>query len=248
MMVREDNLLLAWLRRMLLGDRLESSTAEVERLRREIDDLRRQTEQMRQVVADPATVRPLLAEVLRQECSAEPSRFAAALRPVVEDCLSRREASLKLRRSRRSLGWLSAGAALFTVALVLVIGRANVTRVIEAKDAVARESVREALAPQAVTIQEQKGGFGLGEASRSDADLVRQVRARLSSCRELFGSRVALSVADGWVWLRGTSTPAGRAAADRALADLGDGVFVVNQLEVAAPASAASLAAPRPEG
>jgi hypothetical protein len=75
--------------------------------------------------------------------------------------------------------------------------------------------------------------FGLGQAELRDDDLAHAVRERLGACEQLTGATVKFSVKDGWVWLRGHASATGRDAADRALADLGAGVVVVNQLSVA---------------
>jgi len=83
---------------------------------------------------------------------------------------------------------------------------------------------------QGVILEQRNDGFGLGQSPLTDEQLVREVRSRLAKCPDLAGAAISFSVKDGWVWLRGETTAAGREAATHALADLADQAVVVNQL------------------
>jgi hypothetical protein len=85
--------------------------------------------------------------------------------------------------------------------------------------------------PATVILEQSERGFGLGLAGFSDEELARAVRQRLSGCAELIGAPVSFAVKDGWIWLAGEASAAGREAASRALAGLGDDVMVVNQID-----------------
>ena len=224
-----------WLRSILLGDRDER----LARLEREVDALRR-------AAVDPTTVRPVVVQVLRQELQRSPQEMAAILEPLLQEMLSPRTAASP-EPHRRSPRWLPAAAAGM---LLMVGGGFGETRWSPPAPAVSSASASHPVEvaasapaaapvskPQAVILQESNGGFGLGHAQLSDAQLAREVRTRLASCKKLAGAAVSFSVKDGWVWLRGETTASGRDAAERALGDLGGGAFVVNQLVVGKPAA-----------
>jgi len=214
------------LRRLVLGDHGEITA-----------QLQREVAELRAALRDPAMVRALIIEALYEEARSAPAEVAAALRPAMEGMLPQPQAE---QRSRHRWPWLSGTTALAITAVVAVLSQANVAAVSSAS---ARASAP--LAPGAVsahvpvsTIWEDLSmGFGLGQAHVADGKLAREVDRRLASCNELAGARIHFSVKDGWVWLRGEATASGRAAADRSLADLGDGVLVVNQLTVVPPQS-----------
>jgi len=155
------------------------------------------------------------------------------LRPAMEGMLQQPQAE---QRSRHRWPWVSGTTALAITAVVAVLSQANVAAVSSAS---ARASTPPASAhvPISTVWEDLSMGFGLGQAHVADGELAREVDRRLASCNELAGARIHFSVKDGWVWLRGEATARGRSAADRALADLGDGVLVVNQLTVVPPQS-----------
>lgn len=86
---------------------------------------------------------------------------------------------------------------------------------------------------QAAILRFGSWGFGLGEAKLSDGEIAGEVERRLRALPELAGERIDVSVRDGWVWLRGNVDSAARAAVEKALVGLPEGVVLVDQLEVA---------------
>jgi BON domain len=210
------------LRRWLLGEHAETT----ERLRREVEELR-------QLVCDPAVLRVRVLAALHDEVTAAPAGVAAALAPVVDDMIRQRTAPPEVpRRGRRHWPWLSAVAAACMAGLgFLMMWQGGGAAVSASAEQIA--SPAPSAVPARVAIAEERSdGFGLGQAKLSDEALAREVRSRLAACDELIGASVSFSVKDGWVWLRGEATIAGREAASRALAGLGEGVLVVNQLTV----------------
>ncbi|MFI5366489.1 MAG: hypothetical protein ACHQ4J_12790 [Candidatus Binatia bacterium] len=205
------------LRRMVLGHRAQL----IDRLERDVQDLQR-------TVRDPATVRALVAEALQEELKAAPAEVAAALLPTLETHFARRAAPSGLRHARASLSWLSAIVVAMLASLAVNTWRPQGTGVSEATEA--RPEHQAPTAPQAVLLEQRSDGFGLGQSTLPDDQLAREVRARLAGCPELVGAPISFSVKDGWVWLRGETSTAGREAVTHALADLGDQAFVVNQL------------------
>jgi hypothetical protein len=176
-------------------------------------------EEVRSALRNPATIRPLVLAALRDEPA-----VAAALQPVVEAVLRRNAAPATRQRAFHRNGWAVAAA----VALIAIL---VIPRVAGVSEATAESPlVASAKQPTSVIIEERDDGFGLGDAQVSDAELAQQVRNRLTACKELADARVSFSVKDGWVWLRGEATPRARRAAEEALQDLRNGIFVVNQL------------------
>jgi BON domain len=199
----------------------------IEQLRHDVQDLQRQ-------VQDPARLRPLVAAALREELATVPPAVLAALVPAVRECLREGAAGETVRSSHRIWSGLMA-----VVGLVLVgsagTGWAPQDVGVTAARAVSRApQVPPAPSALAVNLQEDDAGtFGLNPSKKTDAALSRLVRARLQGCAALAGAHIRFAVKDGWVWLRGETTAAGRAAAAAALRDVGTGVLVVNQLRIA---------------
>ncbi|MFI5396649.1 MAG: hypothetical protein ACHQ9S_14035 [Candidatus Binatia bacterium] len=209
------------LRRVVLGDYAQTTL----QLKHEIEELRR-------TLDDSATLRARLVEGLHEEAQTAPERLAAALMPVVDQLLRQRTASPSQPSTRHYWPWLSALTAAGVAAVVLMNWHGPAAVVSAATEQAPASAVEYAAAPLPPILEEQAAGFGLGQASVRDEELAREVRARLSVCEQLMGARVLFSVKDGWVWLRGGVSAGGRDAADRALADLGEGVVLVNQLTV----------------
>jgi hypothetical protein len=216
--------------------------ARLARLEREVQLLRRDP--------SPPVISPeVLLETLRQMAQSHPQEVATVLESV--RARGDETAVARVRQPRRSpRRWSVTVVAAATVLLAAARGdlhddpaprapvkdgesarRLDPGAVVEARP----PNVREARAPS-VVLEETELGFGLGESARTDDELRIEVRDRLASLPELAGTRVRLSVRDGWVWLRGEATPDAREAATAALDDLGAGVLVVNQLVVPAPA------------
>lgn len=210
-----------WVRRFVLGHRVHV----IDRLDREVQDLQ-------QAVRDPATVRALVAAALREELSTAPAEVAAALMPTIEERLAARETTTTPQRSRPPLSWLSAIVVAMLASLAVSTWRPQGAGVSQATEANPERPVAQAPAPQAVILEQRNDGFGLAQSRLTDDDLAREVRARLAGCSDLVGVPMSFSVKDGWVWLRGESSARGREAATRALEDLSDRAFVVNQLVV----------------
>jgi hypothetical protein len=215
-----------WLRRVALGEYAETTL-----------QLKREVEALRRALDDSAALRARVIEGLHAEAQAAPEKLAAALAPVVDELLRQRGNGRPLRSPRHYWPWMSALTAASAVAVVLMNWYGPAAVVSAATEqapapAVEYAAVPHATVPLAPILEEQGVGFGLGQASIRDEDLAREVRARLSACEQLTGARLQFSVQDGWVWLRGEVSASGRDAADGALADLGDGVVVVNQLAV----------------
>jgi hypothetical protein len=212
------------MRRVALGEYAETTL----QLKREVEELRR-------ALDDSAALRARVIEGLHAEAQAAPEKLAAALAPVVDELLRQRSNGRPLRSTRHYWPWMSALTAAGAAAVVLMNwhGPAAVVSAATEQAPALASAVEYAAVPLAPILEEQSVGFGLGQASRRDDELAREVRARLSVCEQLQGAKVQFSVKDGWVWLRGGVSASGRDAADRALADLGDGVVVVNQLAAA---------------
>lgn len=200
-----------------------------------IDQLERDVQYLQRAVGDPATVRTLVAEALQEELKAAPATVAAALMPTLETHFARRAAA-SAPHARPSMSWLSAIVVAILASLAVNTWRPQGTGVSEATEAKPEHPA--ATAPQAVLLEQRSDGFGLGQSTLPDDQLAREVRARLAGCPELVGAPISFSVKDGWVWLRGETSRVGREAAVRALADLGDQAFVVNQLTTAESALA----------
>lgn len=213
------------LRRLVLGDHGEITA-----------QLQREVAELRTALRDPAMVRALIIEALYEEARSAPAEVAAALRPAVEGMLQQPRAG---QRSRHRWPWLSGATAVAITAVVAVLSQANVAAISSASASAAAGTGAAPAAPVPISTvwEDLSMGFGLGQASVADTELAREVDRRLATCSELAGARIHFSVKDGWVWLRGETTASGRAAADRALADLGNGVLVVNQLTVVPPQS-----------
>ena len=209
------NVVMDRLRQMLLGSHSQVTA----RLERELDELRRS-------VRDPSTLRALVVEALQEEINADPSRVAAVLTPAL-DQLTRARAAAKPSTPSRQWALLPVLIAVAAAGLGAMSWRGHSSAV---NAATQKSPATETGNPMVALVEERSDGFGLGEAARNDAELVREVRARLSGCVALAGAQVSFSVRDGWVWLRGEASADGRAAAARALDGLGPGVLVVNQL------------------
>lgn len=205
------------LRQMLRGNHAEMTA----RLEREVEELRR-------TLHDPAVLRALVVEALQEEIAADPSAVATVLTPALDE-LMRQRAAATPRATARPWSWLPVLIVITGVGAALMNWRGHGSMV-----SAATEQAPAALTAHAVVpvVEQHDDGFGLGRATRSDAEIVRDVRARLAGCPELIGASVSFSVKDGWVWLRGEASAGGRDAATHALADLGQGVFMVNQLVV----------------
>ena len=212
------------LRQMLLGNHSQVTA----RLERELDELRR-------TLHDPATLRGLVVEALQEEIRTDPSGVAAVLTPALDQLTRERAAAQPPRALTRQWPLLSLLAIVAAAGFGLMNWRGPSSVVNAATE---QAPVTDTGRTAAAVVEERSDGFGLGEATRSDADLVREVRARLSGCSALVGAQVSFSVKDGWVWLRGEASAAGRDAAARVLSDLGPGVLVVNQLAVSEAAEA----------
>lgn len=217
-------ILARWLRPQLLG----GVEAEIARLQREID-------RQRAALADLEGLRPQIDQMLAAEARPGSVPTAASLQPMIEAMLRRRERERSRRRWRAAAAMiaLTGGSALVAWRWPLELARFDPAREHVAHEpAPAAAQVAEPQpAPPALTLVEQREGFGLAQAQRSDTDLAAEVRARLLGCPELAGVELRFSVKDGWIWLRGAAGEGARHAADRALADLGQGVLVVNQIE-----------------
>lgn len=210
------------LRRMVLGDHGEITA-----------QLQREVAELQAALRDPAMVRALIIEALYEEARSAPTEVAAALRPAMEGMLQSR------RARRRRWPWLSSTIAVVITAAVAVLSQANVAALGSASARATAAGAAPPVKPVPVSTvwQDPSVGFGLGQAHVPDSALAHEVTRRLAACKELAGARIRFSVKDGWVWLRGEATASGRAAADHALADLGDDVLVVNQLSVVPPPS-----------
>ncbi|HVN83422.1 MAG TPA: BON domain-containing protein [Candidatus Binatia bacterium] len=219
----------ARLRQMLVGNHSQVT----ERLERELDELRR-------TLRDPLALRALVIEALHDESLADPATVAEALGPALQHWGHEHPRTPPRLPGARARSWLP---------LIVVVAVGAAAAGWRGHGSVVRAATEQVTHPQSVQqlhdvvpmIEERHDGFGLGNASRSDAELVGEVRTRLSGCRDLVGARLSFSVTNGWVWLRGESSGRAREAATRALADLGDDVMVVNQLIV-------SDAGPSPTG
>jgi hypothetical protein len=212
-----------WLRRQVLGGQRLVAAEDFAQLQREVAAVRAQ-------LVDRAEIGKAVVEALRAELRAHPGELAAALRPAVEDCLRRREASRQLQRpQRRVRRWFSSGTLLLAAAVALIARAPLGSGTIGAADAGGLALV----ASGPAMIAEERRGFGLGEAAISDEAIADLVRERLAGCATLEGARVRVAVTDGWVWLRGAVNAEARGVVDAALDGLGEGVFVVNQLVVA---------------
>lgn len=218
-----------------------------ERLRRhllagveaDIARLRQEVEAQRAALKQAESLRPLLAEI-EERTARPPEQIAAELRPFIEDLVRQRESQRARERSRRRR------RAAAVVAAVAAIGAGglwwwrngsaelSLAARAEARAAAAVppvEASAPAVAAARLVREESIAGFGLGQSTADDADLEEAVRARLSACPSLAGAEIRFAAKDGWVWLRGRASDAGREAAGEALAGLGDGVVVVNQIE-----------------
>lgn len=210
-------------------------------LRQDLERLARAVEGQGAAWRDPEALRPLVDDALAAQAARQPERLAEALRPIVTGLVRAEERRRALRRRRVIAAVLavSGGAG-------LLLWRHEVPRSVAAPHlpslamtapaATAGEgptAAGEALA--AVVLAEDEGGFGLGHAARSDAELAGEVRQRLARCAPLRGAEVSFAVREGWVWLRGRASEAGREAAAAALGDLGEGVVVVNQITGSGP-------------
>jgi hypothetical protein len=205
------------LRRLVLGHRAQL----IDRLERDVQDLQR-------TVRDPARVRALVGEALREELRAAPAEVAAALMPTLETHFTGRGTSAVPEHGRSSLSWLSAVVVAMLASLAVSTWRPQGAGVSEATEGMPERQV--VPAPQTVILEQRRDGFGLGQSTLTDDQLVHEVRTRLANCPELAGAAISFSVKDGWVWLRGETSVGGREAATRGLEDLADRAFVVNQL------------------
>jgi hypothetical protein len=214
--------LVEWLGRALVGDYLETTV----RLEQEIEQLKR-------TLDDPDVLRPLVTEALHRQAEDAPTALAAALTPLLDELLRQRSLSDPQQTSRRYWPWLSLLTATGTAGLLLLSWRGPAAMVSAATERVpASAGAHAAVSPGPSLDEHAAGVFGLGHAELRDEELAHTVRERLGACEQLTDATVTFSVKDGWVWLRGHASASGRDAADRALADLGAGVVVVNQLYV----------------
>lgn len=204
-----------------------------ERLRRrllagveaDIARLERELEAQRAALSDPERLRPLLGSAIGDAAGHSPEALAAALRPIVEELVRQPQ---RAAASRRRRGWASVGAA---TVVVLVAGAAFPRSTALAPARIESGAPRRTPDSPAVRLEETDAGFGLGQSGVSDEDLARAVRDRLEGRPELAGTRLRFAVKEGWVWLRGQADEATRRAAGEALADLGEEVVVVNQID-----------------
>lgn len=214
----------------------DSLTADV---RAELTRLEARVEDQKRALSDPGTVQPLVGAALAAAATGAADELSAALRPLVDRLVGERLRARQRWQLAAAIAVAGGGAVLFWwwhgqegASLAAQTPPAVVAAPVEEVARAAEEEVRN------VVLEERDEGFGLGLAERSDADLAGAVRARLGRCRELAGLPVSFSVKDGWVWLRGEASARGREAAGQALADLGGGVVVVNQIAETEPALA----------
>jgi len=223
MMARRNGGLAKQLRYAVLGPYVNT----IARLDEEIARLHR-------TLADPDALRPLVTEALHREVQDAPTALAGALAPVVDELLRARSLVRPQRPVRRPYWpWLTLLTAAGAAGLLLLSWRVPAAMV-SATTGRALVATGSPASVAAAPIREEPAAavFGLGETDVRDEELARTVGERLSTCDELAGATVRYSVRDGWVWLRGQATANGRDAAERALAQLGTGVVVVNQLAV----------------
>lgn len=224
---RQGSGLAEWLRRAVLGpyvDRIARLDGELARLQR--------------TVSDPEALRPLVTEAFHREVQDAPAALVTALVPVVEELLRARSLASPPGKARRYWPWLTMATTAGAAGLLLLSWRGPAAMV---SAATGRAPVGTDTRSVAAIIEEPpEHAFGLGQAEWRDEGLAHTVRERLSTCAEIASGGVQFSVKDGWVWLRGHATASGRDAAERALADLGGGVVVINQIAVTDAAVAAA--------
>jgi len=238
---------------MWVKDRIERWRRELlANVEADIARLESEVESQKIALADVARCQSLLREAPRQ--AVEPA--APVIAGIVEQILKQRA-----RRRRVRIGIVGTVTALLALAFVesiaplalhnrvaklvestskeLRIGNAGaeVAPAIAAGTAasstdIGRASTESILQLEPVIVEESKDAFGLAQSTQSDVDIAGAVRDRLSRLPALAGFRVSFAVKDGWVWLRGHADEKGRDAAGQALGDLGDGVLVVNQIEI----------------
>lgn len=189
--------------------------------------------QLQRRLADPDALRPLVIEALRREVQDAPAALARALLPMVDEMLRARGYGGPPRRARRYWPWLTLLTATGIAGLLLLSWRGPAAMVNAATER--QQVTADARAVAAIAEDHPPGIFGLRQTDLRDEDLADAVRQRLSACEQLTGAAVQFSVKDGWVWLRGQATAGGRNCAEHALADLGAGVVVVNQLAIIDP-------------
>lgn len=207
----------------------------------DIAGLRREIEAQRGALREAESLRPLIAG-LEARAGRPPEEIAAELRPFIEEAIL---AGLRAQR-RRTLALIAGGALVAAgglwwwrsgVPLISLAGRAEARAVVAAPAAAlpapAPASLAPSVPPVRLVLDEDAGVFGLGRSSGGDAELAAAVRSRLAACTTLAGAEIRFAAKDGWVWLRGRASRGGREAAGEVLADLGEGVVVVNQIETA---------------
>ncbi len=219
-----------WVRRALLGRYVDM-----------IAQLEEEMQRLQRTLADPNVLRLQVAEALHRQLQEAPAAFATALAPVVDELLRARSPGDPPPGARRYWPWLTLLTATGTAGLLLLGWRGPTAMVSAATERVpAAVGVHATGAVAPMREEPGAGVFGLGQTEVPDEALAHTVSERLSACEQLAGTTLRFSVKDGWVWLRGHATANGRDAAERALADLGSGVIVINQLAVTdSPAAAA---------
>ena len=206
----------------------------------DIARLERELEAQKAALRRAEALSPLVAK-LEERSARPPEELAGELRPFIEEMV-RAGARAQAARRRRLLAvatvalaggaglvwwWQNHSALVFAHTARVLDPAPGAARVVAAP----RSEAERAPDPPALVLAERGDGFGLGQASLADADLAVAVRSQLGRCSELAGAELSFAVKDGWVWLRGRAAEEARDAASRALADLGEGVVVVNQIE-----------------
>ncbi len=218
-------------RAILLGNRAE-----------QIGELAREVARMRAALQDPEFLRPAIQAAVQAELRSVLGELATEIAAAVRDASQPPPAAAShllggwrasLPRTVARAGAIC-GLALLATASAIAPWEPHIRAAAESEGAVPASALALS-APRAVVLEQRYDGFGLGQARLADGEIAREVRRRLAACPELAGSAVSFSVREGWVWLRGETTESGRAAAERALAGLAPGIFVVNQIEVVRP-------------
>ena len=163
------------LRTLLFGDQGEA----VVRLNRDVEEMRR-------ILRDPATLRPVVLEALRQEVHATPDDIAALLTPVVQE-LVRQQAMTQAPppRDLRARRWLPLGVIVLAVCgggVALTSLKARGPVVSEAAAVNSAESVLTVAAAQVAA--EAAGAPAPSRLLKKECDTLRQAQGERNTAME----------------------------------------------------------------